>query len=235
MSHLSLEPRYDGLTYDEWLARIEPMEFYLHYGPDSLPASPDNVTRTKNHIREALHPQMRELWRKEHILRSVSNSVRTKALPQGGNAILSGIQFHSENFVRGPYKFVPLVCNDFGLICEPDILFFRREDNRALITKPKDEYGGDLDNRLKIFFDALKVPDAGQLEGLALPPDEPVFCLLQDDALITKFQLASAYLLQPAESNQRDDQTRVQLLTKVTTKIARLGPTSFGYETRFFA
>jgi hypothetical protein len=228
---IEIQPLHNGKSFDGWIASLEPMEFYLHYdGP--LPANPKNPSRVKNCIRQKLHPQLRALWGKEQILRSLCGSTRLYRAPDGNQATLTGLQFHSERFVRRDYKFAPLVCDDFGTICHLEILFFRREDNRALITKPKDEYGGDLDNRLKIFFDCLKVPDENQLDGLALPSNEPVFCLVQDDSLITKFQLDSAYLLEPAESG---DDTEVRLLVKVRTKVARLGQTTMGYETRFFA
>lgn len=230
---VEIQPLYNGKSFDGWVASIEPMEFYLHYsGP--LPANPQNPSRIKNDIRQKIHPQIRELWNKEQILKSLASSVRLYRNPQGGDeATLTGLQFHAEHFKRRDYKFVPLVCDDFGTICHLDILFFRRENNRALLTKPKDEYGGDLDNRLKIFLDSLKVPEVGQLDGLALSPSEPVYCLVQDDSLITKFQLDSAYLLEPTPLGE--DETNVKLLVKVTTKIARLGMASVGYETRFFA
>lgn len=230
-----IQPLYNGKSGDEWIASLEPMEFYLHFN-GSLPSNPDNASVVKNTIRQQIHPQMRELWRKEQILKSVSSSVRTyKSLH--GDSYISGLQFHAEHFQRGPYKFVPLVCGDLGNVCQLDILFFRREDNRALIVKSQDQYGGDLDNRLKIFFDGLKAPDinqANQLEGLSLPAEEPVFCLVADDSLITKFQIDSSYLLEPPASDHRDDNNQVKLLVRVVTKRARYGETTLGYETRFF-
>ena len=83
-------------------------------------------------------------------------------------------------------------------MCHLEILFLRREETEALITKPKDEYGGDLDNRLKIFLDALRVP----LEEKEIPKNvtydpwepNPTICLLEDDSLITKLTIESDVL-----------------------------------------
>jgi hypothetical protein len=161
----SIEPLYNGKSADEWIASLEPMEFYLHYdGP--LPSEPKHPSRIKNDIRSAIHPQMRELWRKEQVLKSLASSIRSYPAADGSDRGLTGLQFHAERFPRGPYNFAPLVCGDLGNVCELDILFFRREDNRALIVNPRDEYGGDLDNRLKIFFDSLKAGNARGVVGI---------------------------------------------------------------------
>lgn len=172
---------------------------------------------------------------KEQILRAISSSTRSVNGSNGGVESISGVEAHARYFQRSPFEFAPLVCEDFGTVCHLDILFFRREDTRALITKPKDEYGGDLDNRLKMFFNALKVPDAVQLKGLELPTEEIVYCLVPDDSLITKFQLDSAYLLEPPASASRDDLTQVKLLVRVNTRQVRHGASNTGYDRRFFA
>jgi hypothetical protein len=146
------EYTYNGRSLSDWLRDFErSMEFYLNYdGP--LPSEPASPSAVKNDIRKQLHPQLRDLWNREHILKAISGSQRNEPAPDGGPQVISGLEFHARDFIRGPFRFVPLVCDDFGITCDLDILFFRRENPGSLIKKPRDEYGGDLDNRMKIFF-----------------------------------------------------------------------------------
>jgi hypothetical protein len=79
--------------------------------------------------------------------------------------------------------------------------------------------GGDIDNRLKTLFDALKVPTEPTALPLSAKPtddENPFFCLLQDDNLITKVQVSTDRLLDSCEST-----SEVVLLIHVTTKAVR--------------
>ena len=63
---------------------------------------------------------------------------------------------------------------------------------------------GDLDNRIKTLFDALKIPrEASALPSDAKPDEDqkPFFCLLQDDSLITKFSIEADRLLEPVQDH----------------------------------
>jgi hypothetical protein len=105
---------------------------------------------------------------------------------------------------------VPLVTQRLNLICRLNILFLRPEDPGTLIR-----HGGDLDNRLKTLFDALRRPqDPAEIPGGDQPnPSEiPFFCLLEDDALISDLDVTTDRLLEP--SNPQD----VSLMIHVTTK-----------------
>lgn len=71
-----------------------------------------------------------------------------------------------------------------------DILFLRR-DQQSLIKE-----GGDIDNRLKTLFDALRVPQT--TDGLGGEPEageKPMFVLLEDDALISEVRVNTDSLL----------------------------------------
>ena len=90
----------------------------------------------------------------------------------------------------------------------------RPEPPGSIITQ-----GGDIDNRLKTLFDALKVPK----ESLAIPPEDkpkdvetPFFCLLEDDNLITKVSVVTDRLLEKCQSA-----SAVEMLIQVTTKTTR--------------
>jgi hypothetical protein len=61
------------------------------------------------------------------------------------------------------------------IFCALNILFLRRDAPGKVVSGD-----GDLDNRLKTLFDALRVPNTA--DGLPSPPEDgfnPVFCLLE--------------------------------------------------------
>ena len=119
------------------------------------------------------------------------------------------------------YEFVPIVASVLRTHCEVDLLLLRREEPGALITKPADEYGGDLDNRLKVFLDGLRVPqNTDEIPKDAQEPaagESPFYCLLEDDSLITRFSVESDTLLgdPPPSGNAKD----VRIIARITTKV----------------
>ncbi len=60
--------------------------------------------------------------------------------------------------------------------------------------------GGDLDNRIKTVFDALRIPKGlEEMDGKV--QEEPIYCLLEDDRLISEFRVRSdSLLLLPEET-----------------------------------
>lgn len=114
---------------------------------------------------------------------------------------------------------MPLVTKKFWLVCELDILFLRTELPGSLFTT---NHAGDLDNRLKVLFDALRVPnDDSELPAGVQPErdEDPLFCLLEDDKLITTVRLESERLYAGTIGHQ---QNRVRLVVKVTVKAQQL-------------
>jgi len=80
-------------------------------------------------------------------------------------------------------------------VTELDISLLRPEPLGSIITQ-----SGDIDNRLKTLLDALKVPiSPGALPASEKPgPEEdPFFCLLEDDSLITRISVSTDRLLEP--------------------------------------
>src|SRR4029077_16241829 len=98
---------------------------------------------------------------------------------------------------RGNTLFLALVREKLHLVCDLDILFLRRQNPGSLICG-----GGDLDNRIKVLFDALRVPqDDNEVRGLTPVRSGRVFlCLTEDDKLITGFRVPTDQLLEPAAS-----------------------------------
>jgi hypothetical protein len=97
------------------------------------------------------------------------------------------------------------------LHCELFVTFLRQQAAGQLIGE-----GGDIDNRLKTFLDALSVPPPAQAkEFQTAAPSQPIFCLLQDDALVTKLAVETDRLLRPTES-RFDMVAVVQVQVKAT-------------------
>jgi hypothetical protein len=112
---------------------------------------------------------------------------------------------------------LPLITKKWWLACELDILFLRREPAGYIV----DDKTGDLDNRLKVLFDALRIPKEGKELVQASPTAEqqPFFyCLLQDDSLITKFNIDSDRLLTPVGGKTNE----VKLVVRAKVKVIKL-------------
>jgi hypothetical protein len=146
------------------------MEFRLFY---EGPLKNNGDAKTKHIIRKEFHQQLKRLWEQHDLLKLAST--RRVDFIEG-----SVVNILARQFDKCGFQFVPLVNKKFDLICSLDILFLRRSKPGELI-----EHGGDLDNRIKTLFDALKVPP--NYDGISGSPDAdeaPFFCLLEDDALI---------------------------------------------------
>lgn len=186
------------------------MEFHLFY-EGRLPAAGSGSRRAKEKqaVRRALHPQLRDLWETHPELRGNQT--------KGSGAKLSVIVPHlADQYTRCGSRFVPLVNSYFQATCSIDILFLRREAPFDMVN------GGDLDNRLKVLFDGLRMPvNCDELAGDTLTNEDPFFCLLEDDRLIAQFQVTTDRLLQPRKDNQAKND--VVLIIKVVTSSLRPG------------
>jgi hypothetical protein len=125
---------------------------------------------------------------------------------------------------------VALVREKLNLVCDLDILFLRRENPGQLIVG-----GGDLDNRIKVLFDALRIPqDENEIRGLSPQDDDEhltFICLTEDDKLITGFRLTTDRLLEPASSEAA--QNDVRLIINVEVKATNLTPENMAYFSHF--
>lgn len=91
------------------------------------------------------------------------------------------------------FRFIPLARKDWFLNCSLNILFLRRDPPGALASH------GDIDNRIKTLIDALRMPDANQLEDGMIPADDedPFYVLMEDDELLTGLNVDTQMLLDP--------------------------------------
>jgi hypothetical protein len=133
-----------------------------------------------------------------------------------------------DRYRRGKFGCLPIVREDLHLVCDLDILFLRRENPGSLISG-----GGDLDNRLKVLFDALRIPqDDNEVRGIEPgPQDGLLFCLTEDDKLITGFRCTTDRLLEPA--NSEAEENHVRLVINVEVKATKLTAENMGYFSHF--
>ena len=81
--------------------------------------------------------------------------------------------------------------------------------------------GGDIDNRLLTLSDALSLPTPGQLTGIPINhnTNDPFFCLLEDDSLISSWSVRTEQLLSlPADMHD----SYVRLIIDVFIKVTRI-------------
>lgn len=139
-------------------------------------------------IRMALDPQLQALWQFPPLSNSSQKLLRYKVENDPHSIDLAE--------TRGICAFIPLVSKRIDLQCALDITFLRQQAPGQLIGD-----GGDIDNRLKTLLDALSVPPPSQHEHfrhVALNPGRAIFCLLQDDSLVTRMGVETDRLLRPA-------------------------------------
>jgi hypothetical protein len=100
---------------------------------------------------------------------------------------------YADMFKTGNFRFVPLVAKCFATACSLDILLLQPQGSDPLVSQ-----AGDIDNRIKTLFDALRIPKPDETKGLTPGEGEnPFFCLLEDDALILEFHISADRLLVP--------------------------------------
>jgi hypothetical protein len=190
---------------------LEFMHLTLTYdGPLHSATNKDPRTAEKNSIRRKLHPQLYDSWLTHPALEgklAAWESAKEYQYKDDANTFI--LAYRVER-----YGFIPLITTRHHMICELDILFLRREQPGSLI------HGGDIDNRLKVLFDALSMPtQTNQLEGLKDSEPEPFFTLLQDDRLITGLKLRTSQLHEPVAPGSSPSDVR--LVIDVSIHITR--------------
>jgi hypothetical protein len=148
----------------------------------------------KHLIRQGFHPQLRELWRNDPNLKllaafkGVSGMKGHYSDAEHGDKVEEG--WKALAVKRKDFNFLPLVTEAMDARCSLDIVLLR-PGNGKLMT------GGDIDNKLKTLFDALRMPELMQeCDRITPGPDEdPMFVLLEDDSLITEVKVSTDNLL----------------------------------------
>ncbi len=208
------------------------MEFRLIYR-GSLHGAGRGDTRApeKHRIRKEFHVQLAELWKQNPLLREQLEKpvIRYKTppnlvsypgpgveivepAPHGYTALSKPwVQHLAEMYQRFGYRFVPLVREQYGTTCSLEILFLRRDNPGSLVSS-----GGDIDNRIKVLLDALRMP-GNESEVAGYPPadtENPFFCLLEDDKLITGISVTTDRLLLLRADDEKEHDVFLVILVK---------------------
>lgn len=164
------------------------MEFRLIYeGPLKAASRSNRRVPEKHVIRACFHEQLKVLWEQEPVspLKDILNSPQPTL----------DLRHPVEDFI-----FVPLVTSKAELYAEIDITILRPGPLGEIITQ-----SGDIDNRLKTLFDALRFPKTNdELPNSAVPTEDQTpyfYCLLEDDNLIHKLSISVDSLLKPVDKN----------------------------------
>ena len=193
------------------------VQFRLLYSGRVLGSSRSGSDRTalKHEIRRTFHPQLRRLWKTNHNLRDIqfleyhnhffkglekltseesSKALKEYEIAKKQNAesmIQLGQELMAKRWNRCGLNFIPLVTERIALRCSLDILFLRPEEEGMIIQ------GGDIDNRIKTVFDALRMPKSLDEIGHSGPQEDedPFYCLLEDDSLISEVRVTTDQLL----------------------------------------
>ncbi len=183
------------------------MEFRLLY-QGKLPSAgkSDSRIREKHQIRKQLHNQLKALWDEQPYF-------QRQAQDGGAEAIANKFKRcgnQKSTSTNEWFRFVPLIRED-TLTCSLDILFLRRDKPGCLIRT-----GGDIDNRMKVLFDGLRVPSTGDELAGQVPDtwEDPFFCLMQDDALITEVTITTDRLLVPRRDEEHVNDVVLIILVK---------------------
>jgi hypothetical protein len=136
-----------------------------------------------------------------------------------------GLQEIAHNWERNGRKFIPLVTEEMCLDCCLDILFLRPEAAGRVVRS------GDLDNRLKTLFDALRIPANLEASGgpAALEEESPTYCLLEDDDLISEVHInTDNLLLLPKEHESTENDVFLVIDVRLQTPVHGPWAMTFG-------
>jgi hypothetical protein len=122
------------------------------------------------------------------------------------------VEHLADNYDKHGYRFVPLVRTE-SAVCSVEVLLLRRDSPGGIWEKTR----GDIDNRIKLLVDALKMPkDRGELGGFTPDADEnPFFCVVEDDISITSISVTSDRLLCPLQEGEQE--SHVYALLRIKT------------------
>ena len=187
------------------------MEFTLHYRGER---SPNATARDKHLIRLHFHSQLKDLWTRPPL--SACTRLLDSPAEVGELSLIQAVR---------QFQFAPLVAEHVGLLADLDVLMLWHAAPGSIVT-----VGGDIDNRLKTLFDALKVPSRSQDLPTDVAPDagqKPFFCLLEDDKLIARLTVETDRLLEPSRATA-EALVIVRVRTRQFRQDLRLHPLTAG-------
>ena len=181
------------------------MELRLTYsGPLYAQQGEKRLEQRSRHvhtIRKVFHKQIKEFWTCHPYLREKDPTADISP------------NFHL--FKHDGFQWLPLSTHDNGTICRLDILMLRDGTPGNVLY--------DLDNRVKVIFDALRKPrspaelGSGTSGGQMTPDSDetPFFVLLENDDLITHASVAADSLLEEIPGTLKSAAVRLVLTVNI--------------------
>ena len=211
------------------------MEFRLTYEgllfatqKDPVSGQADARAEHKRDIRRKFHVQLKRLWEINPYLKHgypVEFDWKSSSNPKAAVSYHTTLaEWLAPKYSRNAYNCVPLVRSNLSLICSFNILFLRPDSPGSVLAS------GDIDNRLKTLFDAMRLPKGAQeLVGYEKPAEDedPFFCLLEDDSLITQVSVETDVMLEPIGSKFDPNDTR--LIISVRLRPYNINPANQGF------
>ena len=174
------------------------MEFCLHYYGT---IKSNDCVKGKHLIRKELHKQMKSICSTHPFAQVFAKDKEERRKPQEKPMFIE---------MKG-HRYWFLISQYLKTVVDLSITFLFPYEVGAIFTQ-----GGDIDNRLKTLFDALRIPQNTD----EIPPDDDfdysddgMYCLLEDDKLINGVQINVFQDHDPLDKNS------CKVLIKVNTKI----------------
>lgn len=204
------------------------MRFHLVYSGELSASANKGKVKEVRLIREQLDPQMRNLWATHPALKMLNlqgarriahNTTVVGAAPMPARVMMQNKWFEGEfedlipPIRVGQCAYTPLVRESLHLSCELSILFLRQQDPGALISQ-----GGDIDGRIKTLLDALRMPSVDEQTAAGQPDGSHLYCLMQEDTLVSRLDVDTDRLLVPQSEGQKE----VHLVIEVSLNVLRV-------------
>lgn len=207
------------------------MQFRLTYeGPlkatqrDARGGEPSRHAENKHHMRMCFHKQLERLWAE---IPNLNGKSPPGFIALDGGQMSAGRHRIKCDSVANDHKhfgveFVPLVTSKLNLACDIDILMLRPERPGRVV------WAGDIDNRLKTLLDSLRIPESSERyeEKVSILPKR-IFCLLEDDKLITRVSVETDRLL--SDLNDQESAHDVKIVISIRLKPYLASPESFAF------
>lgn len=193
-----------------------PMEFCLHYYGE---LKSHDTAAGKHLIRQTLHPQIQSLCRSppfSYYFSDDRNGERNRTRkPKTGDpeeVTVDDMLYLEPMYVElGSKRYWFLISEDLATVADLRITILLPHETGHIVHN-----GGDIDNRIKTLFDALRVPSAPS----EIPSSDSfdytnggMYCLLRDDKLINRVAIQSY------QDHDPKDPDSVKCLIEVETKI----------------
>ncbi len=169
-------------------------------------------------IRRQLHPQLRRLWRENPLLRDACERIGLPHDPS--NPFEYGIDTLAGRI--GDFPVSPALPKEILFAMQYRCSFSRREKPGKVFMR------GDIDNRLKTLFDALKMPSPFQECGEQKPKEDenPFYVLLEDDETIADVSVTTDRLLQFPPEHEYSKEYAVLV---INVKLEPIRNSAWGY------